>query len=113
MNLLPVLAQAGESPGAQGIAALVASLGGGGFALWFAWYAITTVIPRMQDQHREHVKEIVTEFRDESKESRDLYREECRTNRETTSRLAETVDGLAKRVNCPTSRFSPPPSAGS
>ena len=111
--MLPLFLLAQGLPDGQGIASLIASLGGGGFALWFAYYAVTVLLPRLQEQHREHVKEVVTEFREESKENRELYREESRTNRETTAKLADSVDALVKKVNCPPRFPSPPPSAGS
>jgi ABC-type nickel/cobalt efflux system permease component RcnA len=54
---------------------------GSGFALWYAWYSTTKIIPRMQRNHTEQVSQLhkqyadiinrlVGEFRQDSKEQR-------------------------------------------
>jgi hypothetical protein len=41
-----------------------------GFAVWYAWYVTTKTIPERDKVHAATISEIVTEFREESKEQR-------------------------------------------
>lgn len=54
---------------------------GSGFALWYAWYSTTKIIPRMQKSHSDQLSQLhkqysdvinrlVTEFREDAKEQR-------------------------------------------
>lgn len=44
-----------------------------GFAVWYAWWVTTKTIPERDKIHAETINSIVKEFREESKEQRQLH----------------------------------------
>lgn len=44
-----------------------------GFAVWYAWFVTTKVMPERDKTHAETVSGLVKEFRDEAREQRQLH----------------------------------------
>lgn len=73
MSLLILAAEAANVLDASTLAPTLSSICSVGFAVWHSWYMTTKTIPDQQKEHREHVKSLVEEFRQESKELRETY----------------------------------------
>lgn len=72
---------ADTGPSTDGIATIVATAGSGGFAIWYAWYTTTRVIPEKETKHSTQVEKLIESFEGECKEQRELFRDECEAQR--------------------------------
>ena len=74
-----------------------------GFAVWYAWYVTTRTIPDMNTRHAETIQKLVDDFRQKSREQRELHRTDIAqfwaAHREESERLQVGLRQLADAVN--------------
>jgi|GEM_PF-7086989 len=51
---------------------LIGQLGIGGALVWYLYYTTSVVFPRMHDEHREDMKLVINQFRDDMHQERQV-----------------------------------------
>lgn len=67
-----------------------------GFAVWYAWWVTTKTIPERDKTHAETISGLVKEFRDETKEQRQLHVAAVEKIDNSLDRLANVIERAAK-----------------
>lgn len=98
---MTIIAQATTDGSVGTITAIVTALTGSGFAVWYAWYMTTTQIPRINAEHRETVSSILSEFRAEQRETREVFQHSLAVIERDNERNAMAIDRLCNKLGQP------------
>lgn len=67
-----------------------------GFAVWYAWWVTTKTIPERDKTHAETIAGLVKEFRDETKEQRQVHIAAVDKIDNSLDKLASVIERTAK-----------------
>jgi len=78
---------------------VVAGISSLGFAVWYAWYTTTRTIPEMNKQHSENMQAAIIQFREESKEQRELFERRQSESHELAKLQYDAVGKLSSAIS--------------
>lgn len=78
------------------IGALIGTMAGGGFSLWYGWFTTTKTLPQKDAEHRTSIREIVDKFDESLTQLREQHREDLQAfwaelKEERAARRADTL----------------------
>lgn len=71
----PILAQQQLAPDLGSWGQVASTIVSTGFAVWYAWHVTTKTLPEKDKLHKEAIDAVVSEFREESHESRETFKQ--------------------------------------